>query len=240
MSGDRDTLIRPLGPALRAWKESNEGKSLLAQEPPSEDILSPLTAAIEQCAAYNAVAGKMLFTANSGPVLHAPSLAAPLLYRADRVEWEGQDIGAAADWLLRLLNTREADGSLTAVIWGLSVDREGPVTPRCRIMPFARLPDSRLKRWISDRAMSLWDRAVWMSQAIFDLPGAAIVLRAAKFPYIGADGACFRVMRELEEEAYDTLLFLQSKCAGRPLVLGYWFAYNDPDLDLNAHENYVE
>lgn len=239
MTSDRDILIGALEPALQAWEKSKDGQSLLGQGPPGDDILSPLTAAIEHCAAYKAVAGKMLFTAYSGPVLHAPSLALPLLRRADRAKWEGKDAGAAADWLIRMLTTREADGTLTAVIWGISVDTEAQLTPLSRIMPFAKLSEPGLKKWITDRAASLWDNSVWMSRAYFDLPGAAIVRRVSKFPYIGADGASFRVMRELEEEVYNTLLFLQGKCAARPLVLGYWFDYEDPDLDLNAHDNYV-
>src|SRR5580704_709870 len=239
MTDDRDILIRALEPALQAWEEWRRGKTLLTQYPPGESVLSPLIDAIDQCAAYKAVSGHVLFTANSGPVLHAPTLAAPLLYRTAQAQQEGQDIGLAADWLIRLLDTRQADGTFTAVIWGLSVDTEAPLTTQSRLVPFSLLPDSRLKKRISDRAEKLWNDALWMSQNYFDLPGAAIVRKVANFPYIGTDGASFKTMADLEAEAHETLVFLQGKAAGQPLALGYWFDYDDEELDLNTHENYV-
>src|SRR5580704_12247589 len=86
MTDDRDILIRALEPALQAWEEWRRGKTLLTQYPPGESVLSPLIDAIDQCAAYKAVSGHVLFTANSGPVLHAPTLAAPLLYRTSDLD----------------------------------------------------------------------------------------------------------------------------------------------------------
>jgi hypothetical protein len=239
MSNDRDILRHALEPALQVWEEEGRGKSLLGQGPPSERVLSPLTDAIDQCAAYKAIAGHVLFTANSGPVLHAPSLALPLLYRAERAQRERQDIGQAADWLIRMLRTRHADGRFTAVIWGLSIYSESPLGEHARLVPFGELPDSRLKKSISDRARKLWNDAVWMSQSYFDLPGAAIVRKVANFPYIGTDGASFKTMSALAEEAYETLVFLQGKAAGQPLALGYWFEYDDDELDLNSYDNYI-
>ena len=68
-----DILIRALEPALRMWEEATRGMGLLRLGRPDESILAPLTAAISQCRVYKAVAGHVLFTAYSGPVLHAPS-----------------------------------------------------------------------------------------------------------------------------------------------------------------------
>ncbi len=163
MTSDRGILIRALELALRAWEEWRRNKSLLAQYPPGESIRSPLTEAIGQCAAYEAVAGHVLFTANSGPVLHAPRLALPLLYRAELAQREGRDIGQDADWLIRLLGTSQANGTFTGVIWGLSIDSGAPLRKHSRLIPFGQLPDSRLKKWISDRAGKLWNDAIWMS-----------------------------------------------------------------------------
>jgi hypothetical protein len=238
MTSDRDILIAALEPALQAWEESTRGKGLLGQGPPDESILSPLADAINRCSVYKAVAGHVLFTANSGPVLHASSLALPLLHRAEWEQWEGREIGRAADWLIRMLSTRKADGTFTGVIWGLLIDREVSLTSDTRLLPFDQLPDSRLKKLTSDRAGKLWN-AVWMSQRYFDLPGAAIVRKVAAFPYIGTDGASFKTMATLETEAYATLVFLQGKTTSQPLVLGYWFEYDDRDLDLNSFENYM-
>ena len=238
MTSDRDILIRALEPALRAWEQWRGNGTLLVQDP-SDEILAPLAAAIDRCDAYKAVSGHVLFTANSGAVLHAPSLALPLLYRAEWAQREGRDIGKAADWLIRILNTRQANGTLKAAIWGLSVDREAPLAKYSRLMPFGQLPDSRLKKRISDRAGELWNGAVWISQSYFDLPGAAIVRKVADFPYIRADNASFKTMADLETEAYATLVLLQGRATGQPLTLGYWFEYDDEDLDLNSHENYM-
>lgn len=164
---------------------------------------------------------------------------APTLYRAEWAQREAQDIGRAADWLIRMLSTRQADGEFKAVIWGLSTDREASLGKHSRLLPFGQLPESRLKKWISDRARNLWDNAVWASQSYFDLPGAAIVRKVADFPYIRTDNASFNAIAELEDEAYETLVFFQGKMAGQPLALGYWFEYDDEDLDLNSYENFV-
>jgi hypothetical protein len=121
---------------------------------------------------------------------------------------------------------------------GLSVDGHARLTRNSRLIPFGQLPASRLKEWVSDRAGKLWN-AVWVSQRPFDLPGAAILRKAADFPYIRTDDASFLAIAKLEEETYETLVFLQGKVAGQPLALGYWFEYDDEDLDLNSHENFV-
>ena len=239
MTSDRDILIRALEPALRAWEEATRDKSLLGRGTPDESILAPLTDAISQCRVYKAVSGHVLFTAYSCPVLQAPSLAPSLLYRAESAAWEGHDIGAAADWLIKMLSTRHANGTFTGVIWGLRINSEVSLTKHSRLVPFHELPNSRLKKLITDRAAKLWNDAVWMSQRNFDLPGAAIVRKAADFPYIRTDAASFKTMAALETEAYATLVFLQGKATNQPLALGYWFAYDDEDLDLNAFENYI-
>src|SRR5690349_18497172 len=102
MTSDRDILIRALGPALRAWENATRDKSLLGRGTPHESILGPLTDAISQCRVYKAVSGHVLFTAYSGPIVHAPSLAPSLLYRAESEAWEGHDLGEAADWLIKV------------------------------------------------------------------------------------------------------------------------------------------
>jgi hypothetical protein len=228
-----------LEPALRAEEERTRGKTLLGQDPPDDSILSPLTDAIGQCHVYQAIAGHVLFTAYSGPVLHAPSLALPLLYRAEWALREGRDIGQAADWLIRMLSTRQADGTFTSVVWGMSVEKEVPLTKHSRLIPFDQLQDSPLKKRISDRAAKLWNDAVWISQSYFDLPGTAIVRKVVDFPYIRTDNASFMAMNHLETEAYANLVFLQGRATSQPLALAYWFQYDDEDLDLNAHENYM-
>jgi hypothetical protein len=80
-SDDRNLLIRALEPALRMWEEATRELGVLRLVTPDESILASLTTAISQCSVYKAVEGHVLFTAYSGPVLFASSLAFPLLCR---------------------------------------------------------------------------------------------------------------------------------------------------------------
>jgi len=79
------------------------------------------------------------------------------------VIFSAKDVSAAADWLLRILATRKADGLLKAAIWGLSVDREAKLSNRTRLLPFADLPPSEVKKRIGERAQKQWKDAAWMS-----------------------------------------------------------------------------
>ena len=216
-------------------------KDLIGELPaPGDAVLAPLNAAIEKCDVYRRVAGHSLFSGYSGVVLHAPSLVLPLLYRADRADL-GPD--AAADWLIRMLETRVADGVFIVVIWGLSVDREVTIANEMKLVPFDRLSDSYMKRRIKERAEFTkrqgWDQAAWISHDLYDLPGAAIVRSVPKFPYIGSPAEPFGRLTKLNAEAQAPVYFLQACGAGQPLVSGSWFEYEDKDLDFNEHENYL-
>jgi hypothetical protein len=239
MINDRDILITALESVQQPWAESKHGKSLLAAYPPDDTILAPIVSAIEQCKAYQAVSGWVLFSANSGPVLHAPSLALPLLFRAEQALREGHDICEAADWVIRLLGTRYAEGVFKAAIWGLSIDKEIALPDGSRLIPFEQFPDSHLKRRIVERAHKPWDDSVWLTQNFYDVPRVGFLKRIGNFPYIRRDNASFLAIQRLEKEAYDILVFLQGKIAGHPLAFGHWFEYEDQDLDLNAYENYI-
>jgi hypothetical protein len=239
-NSDRDILVPALEAALVRWEEWQRGKSILGSYPPGDAILAPLSAAIEKCDVYRRVAGHSLFSGYSGVVLHAPSLALPLLLRADRAGF-GPD--AAADWLIRMLETRMADGVFIVVIWGLSVDREVTIANEMKLVPFDRLSHSYLKRRIEERAEFTkrqgWDQAVWLSHDFYDVPGAAIVRRVPKFPYIGSPAESFGRLAKLTAEAQAPVYFLQACGAGQPLVSGSWFEYEDKDLDFNEHENHL-
>ena len=244
-NSDRDILIPALEDALARWEEWQRGKSILGSYPPSDAVLAPLTAAIEKCDVYKPVAGYSLFSGYSGVVLHAPSLALPLLYRADRASFGPDAVSAAADWFIRMLETRVADGVFIVVIWGLSVDREVTIANGMTLVPFHRLSDSYMKRRIAERAEFTkrsrqgWDQSVWLSQNLHDLPGAAIMRKVAKFPYIGSPAKSFWKLAKVEAAAKAPLSFLQAAAAEQPIVAGSWFEYEDKDLDLNQHENYL-
>lgn len=239
MSNDRDILISALETALPAWEKWKRDKTLLTQYPPDDGVLAPLAAAIEKCEVFKPIQGCSLFSGCAGVVLHAPSLAIPLLYRADRTDLGARAVPDAADWLVRMLGTRQANGIFTAAIWGLLPDGEVEVAKDMTLLPFDRLADSPMKRRLVERVQKAWDGAVWTSQRYFAAPGAAIVRKIPDFPYIGRpDTSLFR-LAEIELEAQAPLSFLQASAAGQPLVAGSWFEYEDRDLDFNAHENYL-
>jgi hypothetical protein len=229
-NGDRDILIPALEVALARLEEWERERTILGIYPTPDAVLTPLAAAIEKCDVYKPIAGRSLFSGCSGVVLHAASLARPLLDHADRPSLGADGVSAAADWLIRTLETRKADGVFIVVIWGLSVDREVRIADQMTLVPFDQLSDSYMKRRIAERAKQsrrAWDHGVWSSPNSYDVPGPAIVRKIAKFPYIGSPAKSFGRLAELEAEARVPLPFLQTSAAGQPLVTGSRFEYED-------------
>ena len=69
------------------------------------------------------------------------------------------------------------------------------------------------------------------------MPTTAHVIADPEFPYIGADGASFRRINELQRAARDFWLFMQAAIVGHPLAIAYWFEYEDNSLDFNQWQN---
>jgi hypothetical protein len=130
-------------------------------------------------------------------VLFADRLALPLRYRV--IPPGEEALESAVDWLIRLLNTRNACGAHIAAIWGLQVDREIKIAQGISLLPFGSLPDRHVKRRILERAKKLWNGAVFAGNRNFDLPGAAIVKKVADFPHIGSPLESF--VKFAEEDA---------------------------------------
>jgi Apea-like HEPN len=233
MDSDRDILIAAFESAARAYRDKHPQRALLGSDPDST-ILDPICAAIRRCAAFKTVAGHMVYSGGAGPVLDAPLLAVQLFEKGER--W-GQDIPGAVEWLLRVLTTREALGLLKGAIWGLSVDQEATLSNSYRLMSFAALPDSYMKGSILARSKPCYDGSAWMTHTYFDVPRAAFVREVPKFPYIGADGACFEEIARLQGEARDLWVFIQCASIGHPLAIGCWFEYADGDLDIAQWQN---
>ena len=232
-NSDHEHLVTALGTALANWQEWKRDKTLLSQYPPNDSVVAPLVAAIEQCEVFTPVQGRSLFSGNSGVILHARALAPEVLYRAERTSKSD-----AANWLIRMLGTRHANGLFVTAIWGLSIDREVEIAQGMVLVPFDNLAESAMKRRIANQAKA-WDTAVWISQRSFDVPGSALVRKVADFPYIGALDKSVRTLEKLEDEAKAPLYFLQASAAGQPLAVANWFEYEDTDLDFNDHENYL-
>jgi hypothetical protein len=237
MSDDRNNLIEALKAAVERWERWKQDKTLLAQYPPDSSVLAPLESAIKQCKAFEAVVGRSLFSGNAGVVLFADRLARPLLYRA--IPPDEEAVESAVDWLIRLLNTREARGVQIAAIWGLQVDREIKIAQGISLLPFESLSDRHMKRRILERAQKLWNGAVFTGNRYFDVPGAAIVKKIADVPYIASPVESFSKFDEVDAELKKALLFLEAVAGSQPLAAASWFQYEDQDLDLNEFENYL-
>lgn len=235
---DTEFLVQGLQTAIEIWRKY-EGKGLLGRYSPGPEVLEPLERAIEKCASYKAVEGEALFSGYSGFILRAPSLAAPLLYRADRPDRGETAIHEAAEWLIRLFTTQRSTGIFTAAIWGLRIDRPLEIDPNTTLIPFDQLPDTPMKRRVLERAQEVWDESVWLTERFYDVPAAAMRRSLADFPYIGSPDIPFERLSGVQVEAREQLTFLQVTATGAPLVAGSWFEWEDELLDLNAYENFV-
>jgi len=233
MNDDRATLIAALEVAASAYQKQEPRPTLLGTNP-THAIIDPLTAAVGACAAYQAVAGHAIFSGGSGPVLDASSLATRLFEKG--VRW-GNDIPAAADWLLRLLTTRETKGLFKVAIWGIALDEDVELSATTRLVPFAALPDSWMKGRISDRAKPCYDGSAWLTQTYFDMPTVALVEEVADFPYIRADLASFEIMNALIAKAHELCVLIQAASLGQPLAVACWFEYADRELEYSEWEN---
>ena len=236
---DRDLLASALNITIPRWEKAKSVTSFLSQYPPDQTVLLALEEAIENCEVFKRVRGHSLFSGYAGFILTASSLAAPLLYRADRRDLGEEALADAAEWLIRVLETRHAVGKFIVAIWGLSVEQEVDLGGGLAIVPFDHLQDSTLKRRVTESSDQPWDGSVWMSPHYHSEPSAALVQNITKFPYIGSPAKGARMLAELEAKAKATLAFLQACVAGQPLVGGSWFEYEDHDLDINEYENYL-
>jgi hypothetical protein len=173
----------------------------------------------------------MLFSANSGLPIHASELASSLLVRAE------VNVAAATDWLLQMLGTKDAKGLFKAAIWGMTVDAVVQLPNGARLIPTPYVPDSGVKQRIEQRARTLRDNWVWLSQTHYSMPSVMYVAEVEKFPYIRGTDESFRRLEAIEADARDCWSELEALSAGRPLVIGYWFEYENKDLDYMSWEN---
>jgi hypothetical protein len=144
---DRAILTTALEEAAKAYRALIPVPTILGAEP--GEIVDAVSAAVDQCKTYQAIAGLAVFSGGSGPVLDAHSLASKLF--SEGVRW-GNDIPAAVEWLIRLMTTRETLGLFKAGIWGLGLNQEVSLTETSRLMPFDALADSSIRRRLVERA----------------------------------------------------------------------------------------
>jgi hypothetical protein len=233
----RDDLVASLDAALPAWKAWSEDKTLLGKWPPAEAILAPIETAIDALPAYQAVAGRSLFSGYSGVVIFSNTMALHTLYYA--LEQEADHASRAADWLIRILGTQHGRGFYYAPIWGMAVDAEAEIAPGIRLVPIDAVPDGIMRRRIDDHAEQQWNNTVWQSQNYYDRPASAIVRGLDAVSYIGNPETPFQQVDRVHFETRDHLAFLQASITGKPLVACSWFEWEDQTLDFNLHENWL-
>src|SRR5258708_11654547 len=231
IDSDREMLMSALQSAVSAYEAETSHHTLLGRPAPDRKILRPVAEAVEKCKAYQRVAGHILFTANGGRIISSGGLATSVFNRAMH------DVAQAADWLLRLLSVRSADGSFKCAVWGVSINEEIRLSESVRLLPFAALSESHMKTHITNSSRQLYGEAVWLSTNLFDVPGAAFVLDAPSFPHIGRDNSPFLEFERLQGEAINFWTLLEAASVGSPLAFGYWFEYDDEGLDISAWEN---
>ncbi len=242
LEDDRTILIAALKQAVEAYRQRYPIPTLLGPGPTSE-MLDDLGKAIERCNSYQVVAGKVLFNGISGPIITSAFLAPRLFDRLGR--WNAQnkseeDFVGAADWLIRILTTETTEGRFKVAVWGLSVDKDLTIARHSRIMPFDALANTDMKRRILDRAKVGRGDVVWLSQNYYGIPSVAVETVVKDFPFIGADGACFARIAELNMTTKKFWSFTQGATVGRPLAMCSWFDYSDQDFEISEWEKWAD
>jgi hypothetical protein len=230
---ERKILISALEEAVKFDKEHFRGRGLLST--PDKAVLQKVRDAIEACTSYKDIAGHAVYTGGSAPVLTSDLLASSLFNKVNYAIVP--DIPAAADWLLKLLDTRQAAGLFKVAVWGVSVDAETTLPDSSRLVPWDSLPKTYMKTRTDERARESHDGAVWRAYNFFDKPTAAHVIALHDFPYIGGVEEAFSRIAEAESIARNFWLFIQAALVGHPLAIACWFEYQDDSLDFNDWQN---
>jgi hypothetical protein len=105
---DAKILKTALEAVSKEYKQQDPPPTLLGGGP-SAGAVAALVAAIERCDAYRAIAGKVLFSGGSGPVIDAHGLAVRLFEKGIHL---ADDVEGAISWLMRLMTTRKTTGLL--------------------------------------------------------------------------------------------------------------------------------
>lgn len=230
---DRAILIAAIEQAAATYNATHPVRTLIWVDPDRE-ILDILTSAIEKCETYKAVEGHFLFSGGTEFSLQASTLASKLFVQGIGLN---ENAAGAADWLIRLLTTRETTCFFKVAMWGLSHDRETPLSDSARLLPFSSLPDSYMKYRLSERAKPCYDGSHWLAQTYFDKPTAAIVETIENFPYIREGSTAFQVMQDRIWKAYQFSTIAQAASLGHPLAVACWFDYADRSLEYSEIDN---
>ena len=132
---DRSLLVAALQEIARK-RAARSGATLLS--PSTEDEISIIADVIGRCTAFKIVAGHQVFSANGSVPLDERKLATDLLSRLKFSD----NADHAADWLLRVLTTKDTKGAFIAAIWGLELANTVTLSENSKLIPFSELPNS--------------------------------------------------------------------------------------------------
>ncbi len=226
MGSDRTILIDALAAAATRFRAQNPLPTLLSG--PNASVLAPLADEIARCASYQEVAGHALFNGGSGVVLHTEVLAERLFAKG---VWPTQNIEGSVDWLLQILNMREAVMLLKVALWGIKIEEPVQINANAKLTPFAAIDDSFLKGRLVERSRTLYDQTIWRSPTYHDVPETAYVETVPHFPCIGSKS--FESMRNLYEKTGNLVSLLQAS-TGTEIVGACWLEYRNPDLEFSS------
>lgn len=154
-----------------------------------------------------------------------------LLTRA--LKHEGPD--EAINWMLKVLGTKSATGSVFQALWGVSVDKAIQLTPDVRIAPFATLPDTRQKKIVHKSFIEM-RRSPHSGGLGFQEPKAVLVAMVTVDPVI-IDGDDLEVRDDnadlfaMHNTLADIALALSAIGPRASLTSAKWFSFDDPDLN---------
>lgn len=182
---------------------------------PDNSIIEPIEGAIRRLEVYQTVAGQVLLSGNGGTIVQDHIFSLQLFFRAQKNPRD------AADWLVKILSTKQTDGRLVACLWGVSIDASVQLSTKVRLMPFDSLPDSPMKSRVHSNAKDTWNNSAWMAKNYFQTPATAYVLQLSNFPYIGDTTAPFAMLERAIEISQDYWTLIEGVAVGHPIVVGY-------------------
>lgn len=141
----------------------------------------------------------------------------------------------AIEWMLKVLNTRSASGSIILSLWGVPVAEEIQLTPNVRIFPLESLPDTPQKRLLESLPIKMMEAPHGGSLG-YKAPESALLMTAVIDPVIVSGEEIENVSRltdfqKAQDDIFEIALVLTAIGPRVSLTSAQWFSFDD--LDLN-------
>lgn len=133
----------------------------------------------------------------------------------------------AADWLVNVLSTKSAEGSLIMLLHGIETERRTTIADGVELIPFDEVPASSEKAYVVDAEYG------WLPDSIKrNTPTAALFAKGVVEQFLIEAGTIPRTpcLDELEDQLDEIRLCLSIFGPCAPVEAIQWFQYSDPDL----------